>query len=224
MDAVVVKVGGSLALKPEKLRDLCMKLSQLSHQQGLIVVPGGGEFADIVRDMDKRFKLAPSTNHRMAILGMDEYGMLLHDLSPNSECVDDFGLLKDTLKMGRLPIFLPSAFTFADDGLENSWDVTSDSIAAYVAERLGVRQVVLVTDVDGVFDCDPKKHPEAKLLMHVTAEKLLGMGRTSVDKYLPKLLLQLKVECIVVNGFYPERVEAVLQRKKTVCTIIEGGF
>ena len=49
MNAVVVKVGGSLALFPEKLRNLCAKISEISKEHKLIVVPGGGEFADVVR-------------------------------------------------------------------------------------------------------------------------------------------------------------------------------
>ena len=54
MDATAVKIGGSLALYPEKLRELCTKLSELSKTHKLIVVPGGGEFADLARDYDKR--------------------------------------------------------------------------------------------------------------------------------------------------------------------------
>ena len=57
MDVTVVKIGGSLALYPEKLRALCSKISEVSKKQKLLVLPGGGEFADIVRDLDKRFQL-----------------------------------------------------------------------------------------------------------------------------------------------------------------------
>ena len=86
MDAAVVKVGGSLAAYPEKLKALCAKLSEVSKKHKLIVVPGGGEFADTVRALDKRFNLSPAVSHRMAILGMDQYGFLLSHLLPDS-CV-----------------------------------------------------------------------------------------------------------------------------------------
>ncbi len=88
MDAAVVKVGGSLASHPEKLRALCAKLSEVAKKHKLIVLPGGGEFADAVRNLDKRFNLSRAVSHRMAILGMDQYGFLLSDLLPHSSVIN----------------------------------------------------------------------------------------------------------------------------------------
>ena len=73
----VVKVGGSLAVHALELRLLCKKLSDTAREHPLVVVPGGGEFADVVRQLDIRFGLLGSVAHRMAILGMDQYGLLL---------------------------------------------------------------------------------------------------------------------------------------------------
>jgi aspartokinase-like uncharacterized kinase len=223
MDATVVKVGGSLASYPEKLRALCAKLAELSQRHRLIVVPGGGEFADVVRDLDRRFSLSPSAAHRMAILGMDQYGLLLSDLLPNSCAVTELDRLRETLDLGKLPVFLPSTFMFAEGTLESSWDVTSDSIAVHIAGCLHATRTILVTDVDGVYTCDPKKSAEAKLIEKLPARELSRMGkRSSVDRFLPKLLLQLQAECFVVNGLYPERVEAILKGQVTTCTLITG--
>jgi len=120
-----------------------------------------------------------------------------------------------------LPVFLPSNLLLSKDPLENSWDVTSDSIAVYIAGQLHISKVLLVTDVDGVYACDPKKHSDAKLIKRLSAKELLTMNkRTSVDKFLPKLLLQLQIKCFVVNGLYPERVEAILDERDAVCTLI----
>ncbi len=222
MDATVVKVGGSLALYPEKLRALCAKLSEISTKHKLIVVPGGGEFADLVRDLDKQFNLSNEASHRMAILGMDQYGFLLSDLMPCSCVVNQLENVQKVLDSGKLPVFLPSNLLLSEDPLQNSWDVTSDSITVYIAGQLHISKVLLVTDVDGVYTCDPKKHSDAKLIKRLSAKELLMMNkRTSVDKFLPKLLLQLQIECFVVNGLYPERVEAVLVGRDTVCTLIK---
>lgn len=223
MDAVIVKVGGSLAEQPHKLRELCAKLGEFSKVHRLIILPGGGEFADTVRNMDKRFSLSPAASHRMAILGMDQYGLLLADLLPNSRVVTELAALQKALDMDRLPVFLPSAFLFSDDVLEPSWDVTSDSIAVHLAKVVGVNRTILVTDVDGVFSCNPKQSADAKLIRKLSARDLLAKDtRTSVDKYLPKLLAESKIECFVVNGLYPERIESVLNGKETVCTLIKG--
>lgn len=221
MEIVIVKVGGSLMLQPKKLRQLSLTLNELSKRHALIIVPGGGEFADVARKMDKTFSLSPQTSHRMAILGMDQYGLLLADLMRDSCAVDSLEFAKVVLEKGKLPILMPSKSVFDDDLLENSWDVTSDSIAAHIANKLNARKVLLVTDVDGVYAEDPKKNKQAKLLHEITPEQLLKLDkRTSVDKHLPKMLLKSRIDCYVVNGFYPERIEAILNGQSTVCTLI----
>jgi aspartokinase-like uncharacterized kinase len=222
MDATIVKVGGSLASYPEKLRALCIKLSEISTKRKLIVIPGGGELADLVRDLDKRFNLSRMTSHRMAILSMDQYGFLLSDLMPQSCSVSQLKNLQKTIDSGKVPVFLPSILLLSKDQLENSWDVTSDSIAVYIAGQLRISKVLLVTDVDGVFTRDPKKYPDAKLIKRLSVKELLAMNkRTSVDKSLPKLLLQLQINCFVVNGLYPERIQTVLDGQDTICTLVE---
>jgi len=219
--ATVMKVGGSLAGHPEKLRALCLKLDELSRKHALLVVGGGGEFADIVRAYDKRFNLSAKTSHRMAILGMDQYGLLLCDLIPNSSPVSALEEVGKVLALGKLPVFLPANLMLSENPLENSWAVTSDSIAAYIAHLLQAEKLLLVTDVDGVYTRDPKKDSAAKLLEKLSVKELLAMGkRTSVDEFLSKLLLKWKLPCYVVNGLFAERVEAVLAGQRTVCSLI----
>ena len=222
MDAVI-KVGGSLAEDPERLRALCHKLGELAKKYAIIVVPGGGKFADAVREYDQRFELSSHTSHRMAILGMDQFGLLLSDIMPNSHLFPRLENAKEFAEAKVVPIFLPSHWMFQEDPLDNSWDVTSDSIAAYVASRVNAGKVVLVTHVDGVFTSDPEKYSDAKLIERLSAKKLSTLNlRTSVDRYLPKLLLEAQMDCYVVNGKYPERVEAVLGGQQTTCTFVSA--
>ena len=223
MDAVV-KVGGSLAEEPERVIALCSKLSALGKTYGLVVVPGGGRFADAVRDSDQRFKLSSGVSHRMAILGIDQFGMLLAQIMPNSCATYSLEDARELAETEATPIFLPSRLLSREDPLTNSWDVTSDSIAAYVAGRLQAAKLVLVTDVDGIFTNDPKTNDDAALIEQMSSEELLKLNkRTSVDVFLAKLLLESPVDCYVVNGKYPERVEAVLAGQQTTCTLISAG-
>ncbi len=220
MDAVI-KVGGSLSETPEVLRDVCNKLSELAEKYTITVVPGGGKFADVVRDFDQRFSLPREVSHRMAILGMDQFGLLLSAATPNSRVTRSLGDLEKISAMRKVSIFLPSHLMLKEDPLENSWDVTSDSIAAYVAKRLEAAKIVLVTDVDGIFTIDPKKNADAALMPEVSAAELLKLGRrTSVDRFLPKLLLDARLDCYVVNGKYPTRISHIMERQKTICTRI----
>jgi aspartokinase-like uncharacterized kinase len=222
MDAVI-KVGGSLAEHPATLKVLCNKLSEIAKKHRLLVVPGGGKFADAVRKFDQRYVLSADISHRMAILGMDQFGLLLSQIIPNS-CATY--LLSDAVQLSEVkvvPIFLPSQLMFQEDPLEPSWDVTSDSIAAYVTSRLNADKVILVTDVDGIFTSDPKKHSDAKLIPELSASELLAFAqRTSVDRFLPKLLLKTQLDCYVVNGAYPERIEAILAGQSAVCTLVKS--
>ncbi len=223
MELVVVKVGGSLAMYPQSLLTLCKKLGMLAKKQQLILVPGGGEFADTIRVVDKRFNLTCATSHKMAILAMDQYGLMLSDLLPESELVSEFQEVEKIFDSGGIPLFLPSRHFFIADPLENSWGVTSDSIALYVAAQLKASKLLLVTDVDGVYNRDPRKNSDAKLLAHVSPKALIQLPqRTSVDDALPKLLLQWQIECYVVNGLFPERIDAILDGQNAVFTLISG--
>ncbi len=225
MNVAIIKVGGSLAAYPEKLKALCIKLSKVSKKHKLIVVPGGGEFADVVRSLDRRFSLSCTVSHRMAILAMDQYGLLLSDLMPHSVSVSKLQEIKYFLDLGGLPIFLPSQMLFHEDQLENSWNITSDSIAVYLALKLQVHKVLLVTDVDGVYLSDPKTYPDAQLITSLYASELLAMNkRTSVDHALPKLLLKASIDCFVVNGLFSNRIEAILEERKSVCTLIKSNL
>ena len=119
MDAIL-KVGGSLSEEPDLLIGLCAKLSVLAKNYGLVVVPGGGRFADVVRDSDERFNLSSSVSHRMAILGMDQFGMLLAQITPNSCATYSLRDAKQLSETEALPIFLPSRLLFKEDPLKNS--------------------------------------------------------------------------------------------------------
>jgi aspartokinase-like uncharacterized kinase len=222
MDAVI-KVGGSLCENPATLKKLCSKLSEIAEKHSIVIVPGGGKFADAVRELDQKYALSADAAHRMAILGMDQFGLLLAQLIPDSCATYSLSDAKQLSERTTVPIFLPSRLMFRENPLEASWDVTSDSIAAYVASRLKADKVILVTNVDGVFKSDPKKHSDTKLIPKLSASELLAFSqRTSVDKFLPKLLLKTRLDCYVVNGAYPERIDAILSGQSAVCTRIKA--
>jgi len=214
----VIKVGGSLA-KSLSLKKLCKVLERISKNHKYMIVPGGGEFADVVRDLDKRFHISATISHKMAILAMDQYGLFLSDLM-NAFVTSK---LREPRPFPKKPvIFLPSRHMFEKNPLPNSWDVTSDSIATYVACKLGVKKLILIKDVDGIYSFDPKKNSNAKLIKKISAKKLLVWNKkTCVDKFLPKILLKSKIRCYIVNGKCPERVEEALEDRLSIGTIID---
>jgi 5-(aminomethyl)-3-furanmethanol phosphate kinase len=208
----VVKVGGGLG--DDALPSLCAALGELGRRHPLLVVPGGAGFADAVREADRRFGLRAATAHRMAILGMEQFGWLLSELIPGAERRPDL----ERIGAGRATVLLPAALPL--DALPPSWDVTSDSIAAWVADRVGAERLVLVKDVDGLFaDWPARGEPLARL----TVAELAALRTGGVDAYLPTVLEGAPFETWVVGGRDSGRVAELLERGTTFGTRIGSG-
>src|SRR5262249_47467317 len=162
----VVKVGGGLAREAgdEALRDLCTAIGEAGTRHELLVVPGGGEFADAVRDHHRRFGLSEAAAHRMAILAMEQLGWLLSELIPGATPCRELG------GRGGVRVMLPAAL-LEDAPLPSSWEVTSDSIAAWVADEAGAGRLVLVKPVDGLYAEWP---PTGEPIPRMTSSELAG--------------------------------------------------
>lgn len=210
----VVKLGGSLF--PEDAIEFCKALAG----KNAIVICGGGDLANKLREYDADINFSNTATHKTAILCMDILGMLVADKIDNAEAVYSMEDAKNIIDEGKLPILLPSSLFKYLDPLEHSWDVTSDSISVYIA-RLLKSKILIVTNVDGIYDVDPSIDG-AKLLRSINAKKLLNFGETSVDVNLPELLLEYELDCYVVNGKFPERAISLIEGKSSKCTFIGG--
>ncbi len=109
---------------------------------------------------------------------------------------------------GFTPIFIVSEFLEKEDPFESSWDVTSDSIAAYIAHSLNAK-LLIVTNVNGIYTREPDEEG-SEFIKVIDAKKLLTFDETSIDLMLPSLLLEFGSDCFVVNGKYPERVLSLI--------------
>lgn len=205
----VIKVGGSLSRRPEVLRRLMAALAAGARGRTLVVVPGGGPFADAVRRADRRFALGDSPSHWMAVLAMDQYAVLLAHLGGGAALVRGRG----EVAADRLNVLAPASWLARTDPLPHSWQVTSDSIAAWVARQLGANMLVLLKDVDGLFDREPGGRLPAQLQRRARRGRLDGV----VDRYFARALGR-RMPCWIVNGARPERVMALLETGRTYGT------
>ena len=216
----VVKVGGGLGrgAGDEALRALCRVLGELGERHPLLVVPGGAWFADAVRDADRRFALPATTSHRMAVLGMEQFGWLLSELIPGA--VRCAGLARARqLGAGQAAVLLPAGLPL--QALPSAWEVTSDSIAAWVAGQVGAGRLVLVKEVEGLFaDWPARAEPLVRLSVAELAALRASGQAAGVDEYLPTVLEGVQFETWVIGGRDPEHVVELLERGTTMGTQI----
>jgi 5-(aminomethyl)-3-furanmethanol phosphate kinase len=206
----VIKIGGSLS-RGSRLPELCLEISRIGATHPLLIVPGGGKFADQAREAYRKFHLTETAAHRMALLSMDQYGYVLNHLIENSH------LTVDPLERqpGRVSVLLPSAMIFESDPLPHSWEVTSDTIAAWVAQQIGCPQLVLVKDVDGLMTSGNELIEEMSL-------EMLAQHSGGVDEHFHRFLSQALLETWIINGTKPERLSELLTTGLAIGTKIIG--
>lgn len=199
---IVLKLGGSLFRHgPDILK--CVERTGMD----VLVVPGGGEFADLVRKVDVEYSLSDDASHWMAVLAMDQYAYYLSDMT-------GIPLTSDFSDREGIRIALPYEMLRKKDDLPHSWDVTSDTIAAWIAHMTG-SLLIKATDVDGIIK-------DGTLIERIDAPALAGSGESCIDAALPHYLMKYGMNALVVNGLYGSRIEDAVLGKKTVGTLILG--
>jgi 5-(aminomethyl)-3-furanmethanol phosphate kinase len=147
---VVVKVGGSLLDWPELPARLTGYL-EARRGDRLVLVVGGGRFADILRDLDASHEIGEESSHALALRVLDLTAHLLAKLVPGTRVVEEVSGLDDAWSSSDLPILAPRRFLEADDRspdpLPHAWTTTTDAIAARLAVRLEADELVLLKSV-----------------------------------------------------------------------------
>jgi 5-(aminomethyl)-3-furanmethanol phosphate kinase len=154
----IVKLGGSHAFS-EHLPGVVAAIAA-SHCP-LVVVPGGGPFADRVRELQPRMGLSDETAHRLALLAMCQYGEVLASLHSKIRPVNGIAHLREALNTGIIPVWMPWPLSDGVEALPPNWDITSDSLAAWLATRLHADRLLLIKSVD-----PPSNPTNAEALMH----------------------------------------------------------
>lgn len=137
---IVVKVGGSLYDLPD-LADRLRRFLASLEEDDLLLVPGGGEMANVVRALDRLHGLGAGPSHWLALRACSLNAHFLRELLP--ECA----MVGDPMSHRGRGILDPFAFVQRDEGrpgcLPHEWDATSDSVAARVAIVCGARLILL---------------------------------------------------------------------------------
>jgi aspartokinase-like uncharacterized kinase len=195
---LVVKIGGGLLRETglDGLRQACAEAAEMATCRPVLVVPGGGPFADAVRAVDVRVGLADDVAHVLALRAMDQLGVLVRGLLPAVE------LLADLAAPRALALLLVASAFENRPEVPQSWAVTSDSLAVLAASAIGAPEAVLLKPVAGMMARWPPGDPggwdpiPALSAGELRALQAHGGGR-AVDAYLPEAVGRTGVTVVV---------------------------
>jgi hypothetical protein len=211
---IVIKIGGSFINTEniQKLKEIVKIIENKAAEEEsikFIIVNGGGKAADLVRQFDSTCKLAAKNSHFAAISAVELNAFLISDF------FKEFSFFSQKLKLhSKINIFLPLAYYKNFDPLPNSWQVTSDTMALETAERVNAEKLIILKQkelVNHQFNSEK-------------AEKLSESGL--IDDYFPILFEEVKrnlagkMEAVIINANYPQRIKNYLINKNTKLTKI----
>ncbi len=259
-EMMILKLGGSLITNKSKRfsirRDILRRVSREIGQAWranigrLVIVHGGGSFGHPVakkyalQDGFKRKEQIPGVAHTrraMSVLSSAVIDSLLAQglpaltVQPSANVVCRSGRIKDInlqliegyLKLGLIPVL------HGDVVLDEKMGfciLSGDQLVYYLSRHLKPEKAVLTVDVDGVFDKDPKRHRDAKLLPILSRGDLvgidLGRGGDATGGMRGKLLelLSLASEGVpsqIINASKSGRLRKALSGEGVIGTWVE---
>jgi dihydroneopterin aldolase len=141
----VVKLGGSYAFSPVLGDWLETAARNAGH---VVLVPGGGPFADAVRAAQPKMGFDDAAAHHMALLAMEQYGRALVSLNGALALASSMAAIRRLLAARKVPVWAPTRMLLDRVDIPSSWDVTSDSLAAWLARRLQAQRLLLIKHID----------------------------------------------------------------------------
>jgi len=222
---IVLRIGGSVVgspIKPDlicKYTNLLKSLRKQGHEVAVVV--GGGMLARKFIQAAKRMRLPEEAQDEVAISVSRIFAQLFLEKLGKSGC-DTVPLTIEQatscLREGKIAVM---------GGLKPG--MTTDTVAALIAESMSADLVIKGTDQDGIYDKDPRTHKDAVKLDHLSFEDLSGIFTEDkhkagihqiVDPEAVKLLRRMHVKVAVVNGFAPRNVLMAV-KGKSIGTLIE---
>jgi dihydroneopterin aldolase len=158
-----------------------------------VIVPGGGPFADAVRAAQAQMGFDDLAAHRMALLAIEQFGCAITTLHEALSLADSLDSIRRSLANDQVPVWLPTQMVLAAADIPQRWDVTSDSLAAWLARQIGAERVLLVKHIE--------PSPEAMRARDLAA-------RDIVDKAFADFLAASRVPAFVLGP----RDHAVIDR------------
>jgi uridylate kinase len=222
---IVIRVGGSVVASPinteliNRYVDLLKKLRKVGHK--IVLVVGGGilarEFIEYAKSLglkeSEQDEAAISVSRLIAQLFVLKLGDAGTGVVPTS--LED---VVEEVEIGKIVVM---------GGLKPG--MTTDAVAAIVAEKVKADLMVKATDQEGVFTSDPKKHEDAEKIDKLSFDDLTQLFEQNkhkagihqiIDPEAVKILRKSRTKTVVVSGFKPENVRLAIEGKK-IGTVIK---
>jgi uridylate kinase len=222
---VVLRIGGSVVASPintcliSKYADLLTDIKKQGHHIAAVV--GGGTLArdfiadakDLGLEEKAQDEIAISVSRIFAQLLLKRLGKIACKTVPITidEAVKCFAAGKISVMGGLKP------------------GMTTDTVAALLAEGLKADLLVKGTDQDGVFDKDPRNNADAVKIDHLSISELCEMFSETkhkagvhqiVDSGALGILKKERIKLVIVNGYKPENILLAINGEK-VGTIVD---
>jgi len=221
---IVLRIGGSVIASPmnpeliSKYSDLLTNLKNKGHE--LVVIVGGGKLARDLIDVAKKIGLGDDAQDRIAISASRVFAQLFLERLNGASCriiPTNLEEVESYQNRGKIIVM---------GGLKPG--MTTDSVAALVAERIKAHLILKATDQDGIYDKDPKKYADAVKLDRLSLDDLSKVFAEDkhkagihqiLDPEAVRILSRNHVKVIVVNGFKPDNILAAVNGKNIGTTI-----
>ena len=214
---IVISLGGSILLsdfKSDKIKQYIGILCELNEDHNIVVVTGGGTIArDYIKvekqlgandfEADETGIMVTRLNAKVLLSGLGDLG---YPCIPTNfdEVKGAFNTQKIVVMGGTFP------------------SISTDGTSALVAEAIHADLFINATSVDGVYDSDPKKNKDAKIIKNLTYSKLSEILSSNVsqagtyalfDRTAIDVLNRSNIPCVVVNGHDPNNIKKAIGRE-----------
>lgn len=160
---IVIKLGGSL-LASGWLLPCLDKVDRGYQGQSVVIVPGGGDFAEQVRLAQQQWQFDDRTAHKMAILAMQQMALLIHAVKPACYIATSLADLRQQNIGQQIMVWSPDIRDLDAANIASSWAITSDSLSAWLAAALNADELVVVKSVRIASDFTVQKLIDAQVV------------------------------------------------------------
>jgi uridylate kinase len=217
---IVIKIGGSLlfsegkTINSKKITEFCNVVKNNKEYDSIVIVCGGGiiarEYIDVIRDFTQNEALCD-------LIGIDISRINSRLIISN---LKEFAYPQVPKSIEELSIAILTHKIVVMGGLQPGQSTTS--VAIEVAEYINANILIILTDVEGIFDKDPKLFKDAKLIkklsynklrdiiLHSSGDKQAAAGEYRIfDAVSLQILKRSKITIMVFKNFWDNEKEII---------------